>query len=109
MADHNDTPIIRFQSRTASAERNSNVWWDASSETPDNRREAAPESDQEYRERMRANYLSAIVIAVLVSVGTWTLNSLVEAQQPNHGCYRAADSCRIIEIPIARPGHWQWS
>jgi hypothetical protein len=101
MAIHNDTNIVPFRSRTASAERNAKAWRYASAGTPDKGPGSAAESDQEYRERTRANVLSAIVVAVLVSAGTWTLDSLVEVQQPNHGCFRATGNCNIVEMPVA--------
>jgi hypothetical protein len=99
MATHSDTNVTAFQSRTVDRELNS-------------RREAgnAPESEQEYRQRMRANWLSAVVVAVLLVVGEWALNGLVDAQQQSLGCVHAAGGgCSIIETPIAPPSVGQWS
>jgi hypothetical protein len=43
--------------------------------------ESAPESDDDYRYRMRVNLLAAIVVITLIATGSWVLNALANATQ----------------------------
>jgi hypothetical protein len=56
----------------------------------------APESDAEYRQRMRANLLAAAVLVVLVGAGIWLANAMVAAEKA-HGCYSSGEhTCSLI-------------
>jgi hypothetical protein len=43
--------------------------------------ESTPESDDDYRYRMRVNLLAAIVVITLIATGSWVLNALANATQ----------------------------
>jgi hypothetical protein len=43
--------------------------------------ESAPESDDDYRFRMRINLLAAVVVITLIATGSWMLNALANATQ----------------------------
>ena len=43
--------------------------------------ESAPESDDDYRCRMRVNLLAAIVVITLIVTGSWVLDTLANATQ----------------------------
>jgi hypothetical protein len=43
--------------------------------------ESAPESDDDYRYRMRVNLLGAIVVITLIVTGSWVLDTLANATQ----------------------------
>jgi hypothetical protein len=43
--------------------------------------ESAPESDDDYRYRMRVNLLAAIVVITLIVTGSWVLDTLANATQ----------------------------
>ena len=56
--------------------------------------EAGPED--EYDHRMRANLFAAVVMVVLIAVGVWLANALVETQRVQ-GCYApGARTCSLI-------------
>ena len=41
--------------------------------------ESAPESDDDYRDRMRVNLLAAIVVIMLIVAGSWVLDALAKS------------------------------
>jgi hypothetical protein len=43
--------------------------------------ESAPESDDDYRFRMRINLLAAVAVITLIATGSWVLNVLANATQ----------------------------
>jgi hypothetical protein len=43
--------------------------------------ESAPESDDDYRYRMRVNLVAAIVVIALIVTGSWVLDTLANATQ----------------------------
>jgi hypothetical protein len=43
--------------------------------------ESAPESDDDYRHRMRVNLIAAIVVITLIVTGSWVLDTLANATQ----------------------------
>jgi len=56
----------------------------------------APESEDEYRQRIRANLLAAAVLVVLVGAGIWLANAMV-ATEKAHGCYSSGEhTCSLI-------------
>jgi hypothetical protein len=57
---------------------------------------AGPESDDDYRHRMRENLFAALVVAVLLTFGVWLVGVMVDNQKA-HGCYTSGDRfCSLI-------------
>jgi hypothetical protein len=55
-----------------------------------------PESDVEYRHRMQVNLFAALAVVVLLSIGAWVANAMVESQRVQ-GCYASgARHCSLI-------------
>jgi hypothetical protein len=56
--------------------------------------EDGPESEDDHR--MRVNLFAAVAIAVLIALGVWLANALVETQRVQ-GCYSSgARTCSLI-------------
>jgi len=54
------------------------------------------EDEEEYRARMRMNFVAAIVILGLLTFGIWLADEMVEAQKVQ-GCYASGfHSCSLI-------------
>ena len=54
------------------------------------------ESDDDLRRRDRVNLFAAVVVVVLVTIGVWLANALVERQKVQ-GCYAAGTRyCSLI-------------
>jgi hypothetical protein len=56
----------------------------------------APESEDEYRQRIRVNLLAAVVLIALVGAGIWLANVMV-ATEKAQGCYTSGEhTCSLI-------------
>ena len=54
------------------------------------------DSNDEYRDRMRVNLFAAIVLVVLMGVGIWLVNIMVDSQKAR-GCYSSGEhTCSLI-------------
>jgi hypothetical protein len=54
------------------------------------------------RYRMRANWFSALAVVVLLLIGGWLENGLVNAMRDSHDCYRPGrSSCGSIYMPVS--------
>jgi hypothetical protein len=55
-----------------------------------------PENDVEYRHRMQVNLYAAVALVVLLTVGAWLGNAMVESQKVR-GCYMSGGrTCSLI-------------
>jgi len=58
--------------------------------------EQESEGDDGYRHRMRMNLLAAAVVVVLMGVGMWIVDAMVDTQRA-HGCYTSGQRyCSLI-------------
>jgi hypothetical protein len=58
--------------------------------------------DDDERRRMRVNCFSALAVVVLLLIGGWVENGLVNAMRDSHDCYRPGrSSCGSIYMPVA--------
>jgi hypothetical protein len=78
-----DGNVIRFRPRGAAPRRE---WGLGSSDMMDDspvkdlrEYESAPESDDDYRYRMRVNLLAGIVVIILIVAGSWVLDALAKS------------------------------
>jgi len=60
------------------------------------RLDAEPESDDDFRNRMRDNLFAAVAVIVLMCIGVWLVDVMVDTQKA-HGCYTPGErSCSLI-------------
>jgi hypothetical protein len=59
--------------------------------------ECAPESDEDYRTRMRVNLVAAVFLVLLMSVGDWVISAILEARQ--------AQECFLHEPGLCAPSY----
>lgn len=100
--------VIRFRPRTLVPRgRNDLRTWPAPDDSPVSdidSFEYAPESDEDYRNRMRVNFVAAVFLVVLMSIGDWVINAMVEARQTEY-CYLAdAGHCAPSYVPMTKHG-----
>jgi hypothetical protein len=58
--------------------------------------EHQPAGDDGYRHRMRMNLFAAALVVVLIGIGMWIANAMVDAQRA-HGCYTSGQRyCSLI-------------
>jgi hypothetical protein len=58
------------------------------------------DSEEDYRDRMRANLLAAILTAMLLMTGAWLADELAEARQ---SCYPPDGGCEATGVPPPQP------
>ena len=58
--------------------------------------ERIADSEEDYRDRMRANLLAAILTAMLLMTGAWLADELAEAGQ---NCYPPDGGCEATGVP----------
>ena len=78
-----DGNVIRFRPRGAAPRRElglgSSDMMDDSPVKDLREYESAPESDDDYRYRMRVNLLAGIVVIILIVAGSWVLDALAKS------------------------------
>jgi hypothetical protein len=62
--------------------------------------EHLPDGDEDYRDRMRVNYLAAIFTIMLMTAGVWLVNELAADGQ---SCYRPGGGCAALGTPAGSP------
>ncbi|HEY1412625.1 MAG TPA: hypothetical protein VGF36_10810 [Rhodopila sp.] len=62
--------------------------------------EYAPESDEDYRIRMRVNLVAAVFLLVLMSIGDWVISAMVEARQAQYCFLHDPGHCAPSYIPF---------
>jgi hypothetical protein len=64
--------------------------------------EYAPESDEDYRTRMRVNLVAAVFLVLLMSIGDWVINAMLEARQAQNCFLHEPGHCAPSYIPFGR-------
>jgi hypothetical protein len=98
--------VIQFRPRTVLPRRGNDFrTWRAADDSPVSdidSFEYAPESDEAYRNRMRVNFVAAVFLVLLMSIGDWVINAMVEARQTEY-CYLAdAGHCALNYVPMSK-------
>ena len=66
---------------------------------PDDQQEPPRTPEQEERDRRAANIFLAVAAVILVAVGIWIANALVEARRADDCLSSGRRNCNPIEVP----------
>jgi hypothetical protein len=98
--------VIRFRPRPGAARRGHDLrarYAPAPSPVRDiDGFESAPESEEDYRTRMRVNLVAAVFLMLLMTIGGWVFNAMVEARQAQYCYLHEPGHCAPSYIPFGR-------
>jgi hypothetical protein len=100
--------VIQFRPRRLAPRRRNDIpAWQTTDDSPVSdidRFEYTPETDEDYRNRMRVNFVAAVFLMVLLTIGDWVINAMVQAQQTQYCYLLDAGHCATSYIPVGQHG-----